>query len=309
MADSLDLTWGAWLIALLFDAIFYGCGLLQTWLYFHWYPQDRWWLKVMVLALLLLETVQLTAFFAGAYIVLIHHFGDSAALTMILWVDTAQLLAGFLSEFLVQMYFAYCVFTLDKKNLFPPIIITVLALLTMGAGAAQTILSTSLASFARLDKTKPSTTLQGVASVLCDVAITISLSLILDRRKSVHKTTDSLIKSLMINAINRGLVTSFFAALNLILFLALPGTFVFFIALIPTSKLYMNTCLATLNSRQHIKEKSRKAGQSIQLQSVITTSPSISFNSAERSIQVYNGPSVDDSATSFHSKINRKSGP
>lgn len=80
---------------------------------------------------------------------------------------------------------------------------------------------------------QPSTTLQGVASVLCDIAITISLSVILDRRKSVNKTsvrlitseywptcyyrTDSIVKSLIINAINRGLVTSVFAALNLIL--------------------------------------------------------------------------------------------
>lgn len=58
----------------------------------------------------------------------------------------------------------------------------------------------------------------------------------------------------------------------------------------------------SLNSRQHIKEKSRKAGQSIQLQSVIA-SPSISFNSAERSIQVYNGPPMEDSASNFHSKV------
>ena len=45
------------------------------------------------------------------------------------------------------------------------------------------------------------------------------------------------------------------ALLNLVLFLALPGTFYFFIGLMPSSKLYMNTMLATLNTRQHIRTK------------------------------------------------------
>ncbi|GJJ14070.1 hypothetical protein Clacol_008327 [Clathrus columnatus] len=179
--------------------------------------------------------------------------------------DTTQLIAGFLSAFLVQMYFAYCVYT------------------------SQTVLTTILGSFAKLDSTKPSTTVQAIATVLCDIAITISLTTLLDRGKSFNKQTDSIIKTLIINAINRGLVTSVFATLNLILFLALPGTFIFFIALMPTSKLYMNT----LNSRQHIKEKGKQGLQSIQLQSVITN-PSLSFNSAERNI-VFNRPSMTGS--------------
>jgi len=47
-------------------------------------------------------------------------------------------------------------------------------------------------------------------------------------------------------------LTSIAAAVNFIAFLALPGTFYFFIGLLVASKLYMNSMLATLNSRQHM---------------------------------------------------------
>ncbi|KAJ7770948.1 hypothetical protein DFH07DRAFT_768672 [Mycena maculata] len=43
------------------------------------------------------------------------------------------------------------------------------------------------------------------------------------------------------------------------LFLVKPGIFYFFIGLIPSGKLYMNSMLATLNTRDHIRNKGREA--------------------------------------------------
>ncbi|KAJ7079224.1 hypothetical protein C8R43DRAFT_1053206, partial [Mycena crocata] len=42
---------------------------------------------------------------------------------------------------------------------------------------------------------------------------------------------------------------------TMVLFLVLPDTFWFFLGLAPSSKLYMNSMLATLNTRQRIRNK------------------------------------------------------
>ncbi|KAE9401056.1 hypothetical protein BT96DRAFT_616685 [Gymnopus androsaceus JB14] len=60
-------------------------GLLQTWLYIHWYPKDHWGIKLTVAAVLITETVQSTSFFASTYQALIDDFGNSPALVVITW--------------------------------------------------------------------------------------------------------------------------------------------------------------------------------------------------------------------------------
>ncbi|KAF8961604.1 hypothetical protein BDZ97DRAFT_1191415 [Flammula alnicola] len=167
-----------------------------------------------------------------------------------------QLFATYLSAFIVQMYFAFCIYVLDRKNKIIPGIIAVLALTQIGSGLAQTIITVRLTSFTQLDSTKPVTTLEAASALLCDLMITVSLVRSLRKHKGNVKSTNSLLNNLMINAVNRGMLTAMCAALNLILFIALPGTFYFFIGLEMSGKLYMNSALATLNSRQHVVKKS-----------------------------------------------------
>jgi len=160
------------------------------------------------------------------------------------------------------MYFGYCIYILDRKNKIVPAIITALALTQIGSGLAQTIITVKLTSFTQLSSTKAVTTLQAAATLLCDCVITSSLVRTFGNHKGSVKSTNSMLNNLMINAINRGMLTAICAALNLILFLALPGTFYFFIGLELSGKLYMNSALATLNSRNHIINKSHHNGSS-----------------------------------------------
>ncbi|KAJ7695864.1 hypothetical protein B0H14DRAFT_3041452, partial [Mycena olivaceomarginata] len=59
------------------------------------------------------------------------------------------------------------------------------------------------------------------------------------------------------DAINRGVLTALSSAVNMVLFLALPNTFWFFPRTRPQAAnvMYMNSLLATLNSRQHLRDK------------------------------------------------------
>ncbi|KAJ7736073.1 hypothetical protein B0H14DRAFT_3516662 [Mycena olivaceomarginata] len=114
MASPLDSTMGIRLVSLFLAAMITG-GV-----------------KATVICLMICETLHIALFFGGTYRDLIDNFGDFAALAFITWYDWTQLLAGYLSAFIVQMYFAYCIYTLSPKHKIMPIFITILALLQIG---------------------------------------------------------------------------------------------------------------------------------------------------------------------------------
>ncbi|KAF8161690.1 hypothetical protein B0H34DRAFT_858027 [Crassisporium funariophilum] len=253
MTSALDSTFGVWLVSSFLQTILYGCGLLQTWLYFHWYSNDRWGIKAMVILLAIFETLQVTFFFASTYDNLITNFGNVTHLFVIDWVDTAQLIAGFISALIVQLYFVHCIYVLSEKQKLAPVLITILALIAFGAGLVQAIHGIQLGSFMRLDGIKAASVVQSVGTLTCDVVITMSLLRTLHSHKTETQSTNNILDTLMIHAINRGILTAIFAALALILFLTMPGTLWFVLAVELSSKLYMNSALATLNSRRRTK--------------------------------------------------------
>ncbi|KAJ7833124.1 hypothetical protein B0H14DRAFT_2591649 [Mycena olivaceomarginata] len=175
-------------------------------------------------ALRIFETMQIVFYFDGLYLNLIDDFGNPMALDIIFWHVTFRskrdlllhltnlMHPQYLSTFLVQMYFGYCIYILNPKNKFISAVIILLGLTSLGTAIALTV-----------------------------------------------RTSNSIITTLMINAVDRGALTALCAALSMILFLAKPGTLYFFLGLIPSGKLYMNSMLATLNTRQHLRSRGKNS--------------------------------------------------
>jgi len=137
-----------------------------------------------------------------------------------------------------------------------PILIVLLSLTSIGSGLAQTITITTRAkSLLLLQKTKISYSLQAAATLACDISITVSLLYNLSghKKETTVESTSTMLDKLMIVAVNRGVLIALCATANMILFLSLPDAFWFMVGLFLSSKLYMNSALATLNSRQYIK--------------------------------------------------------
>ncbi|KAJ7780727.1 hypothetical protein DFH07DRAFT_949940 [Mycena maculata] len=284
MSDSvptLAATYGAWLISLFLETLLYGIGVLQTWLYFQWYPADTWSIKLPVALVMqvdsspcswpyfnqracstrFFETTQISFFFRSSYVRFVQQFGIIQV--DLLWSDSLQLLANYLSAFTVQMYFTSSIYRLTREPANLKVhkasglgicVVAVLAMVQISAGIAQTILSYKLRSFAKLENTKAITTLQTAGSLACDIVITVYLCVFLARNKRTGlPRTEKMMNTLMINAVNRGMLTALSSGLTMILFLAFPDTFWFFLSLAPNSKLYMNSMLATLNMRKHVR--------------------------------------------------------
>ncbi|KAJ7148006.1 hypothetical protein C8R46DRAFT_1128869 [Mycena filopes] len=260
MAKSLDSTYGVAFVTLFLSTALYGMGILQAFLYFHWYPKDRWTLKAVS-----------AFFFDGLYLSLITNFGNGPALDILFWY--AQLLCGVNSTISVAssltlspQYFGHCLHLLNPRQIIVPALVVILGLVSLATAIGKPLpgprslayQTTQLGHFSRLDVTKPVMTTQSASILACDVVITTALVYTMRGKKGDIKSTNSMLTTLMVNAVSRGFLTALCALLNLILFLVKPNTFYFFIGLIMSGKLYMNSLLATLNQRDHVRNKGRE---------------------------------------------------
>ncbi|KAJ7493999.1 hypothetical protein FB451DRAFT_1551253 [Mycena latifolia] len=251
MASPLASTFGIWMVALFFISILMGTGLMQAYLYFLWYNKDNWGIKGTVTLLRVLEIVQTSLFFSATYTLLIDGFGNFDALGVIPWQATTQLLLLYISTFVAQSYFAYCIYVLQKRRILFPLLIWILSFVGLGGGVAQFILTLRIEHFPELVTTSAATNTQAALSLTCDVLITVGLCWRLNTSRTGIQSTNELLNFLIMTAINRGVLTMISAALNMILFLTQPGTFYFMFVLLISGKFYMNSMLAMLNTRKH----------------------------------------------------------
>ncbi|KAJ7239191.1 hypothetical protein B0H12DRAFT_82143 [Mycena haematopus] len=107
MSSPLDSTYGVWLVSLFLETMLYGMGILQTWIYFSGRPADVASVKWTVVFVLALETTQIVFFFRSSYFRFVERFGRIQI--DLIWADSLQLLAAYLSAFTVQLYFASCI--------------------------------------------------------------------------------------------------------------------------------------------------------------------------------------------------------
>ncbi|KAJ7932305.1 hypothetical protein B0H13DRAFT_1857138 [Mycena leptocephala] len=127
------------------------------------------------------------------------------------------------------------------------------------AGIAQTVLSYGLHSYSKPGQ------MATAASFACDIVITVYLCYFLARNKNEMSRSNTMLNTLMVNTINRGMLTALSSGLTLGLFLGYRETFWFLLSLAPNSKLYMNSMFAMLNMRKHVQAKIDQGWENINL--------------------------------------------
>ncbi|KAJ7265677.1 hypothetical protein C8J57DRAFT_1330325 [Mycena rebaudengoi] len=147
----------------------------------------------------------------------------------------------YLAIFVAQVHFARCVYHLQKENIILPAVISLLSLLAVGAGL----------EYSKLGATKVTTNLQAGAALAADALITFGLCWRLNEARGGIQSTNKILNFLIMTAVNRGVFTVIFAALNIILFFSRPGTFDFMLVIFISDKFYMNSMLAMLNTREY----------------------------------------------------------
>ncbi|KLO14799.1 hypothetical protein SCHPADRAFT_293354 [Schizopora paradoxa] len=270
---TIDTTFGAAFVGLVTSAVLYGLTLLQTYSYFGRFPRDPLHLKITVFVLWILDTLHLGLCTTAIYWYLVRNFNNQAQLAFTHWTMNLQTDCNGVIGFVVELFFAQRVWKVSK-NMFLTGIICVLAFLHCGLGIYFTVQAFILKEFSRYSQLtvsrftsfksvllQISNTFQWVTSVglggaaAADIIIAVSLVYFLGKNRTGFEATDSLITTLMIYAINTGLLTSICASLAVICFAIMPLNFIWLSFFWCLGKLYVNSLLASLNSRMQLRER------------------------------------------------------
>jgi len=151
-------------------------------------------------------------------------------------------------------YFARTLYVFEKNNIFCSLLIVALALVSFGGGVAQCVVGHS-GHFGSEATRLTTVSIQTAGALACDIAITVSLCVVFRHRKTCMRSTNSVLHTLTMYAIGRGILTSIAAAQSFICVFALPDTYYFIVGTLLSEKLYMNSMLFSLNSRQHVRNQ------------------------------------------------------
>ncbi|KAH9841388.1 uncharacterized protein C8Q71DRAFT_327139 [Rhodofomes roseus] len=250
--SELNATFGVLLIGFIFAVTLYGLTFFQTYIYYSRFPSDTTLSKWTIALLWAVDTATTTLLSHTLYYYLITSFmAPFDALDVTKTFVSENALAAF-GIFLVQVFYAYRVFTLNGKNPVIPGAISFIALvnLVLGIVSAAKIAQQPL-FYNFVDHTiKVLTGIQYGLSTLANLLIVGSLFVYLQpSRFPGMKAVDGWYEYIAVYFINRGSCFTLLQLASLLLFVIIPKQQVWILFHFVTSKTYVNSLLLMLNFR------------------------------------------------------------
>ncbi|KAG6811391.1 hypothetical protein H0H92_007635 [Tricholoma furcatifolium] len=253
---TVDDTLGAVFIGFAVACCLYGVVASQVFSYFYRFPQDRPHLKLTVVAILLLSTSDQA--FIGH---LVYHYSitdyaqpGSLLAATVTWSLILQLTVGSIVGAIVKASFGLRVWRFSGKNY---LITGLIMLLTFGQLAMAivfTVKSFQLPSIFAVFRLRTLGTISLALGVATDVVTAASLCYFLLRLRTGLHSSDSIVNSLILYAINTGALTGACSLTTILLFNFGPEDSLYFIAVyFVVSKMYAISYMATLNTRRTVR--------------------------------------------------------
>lgn len=256
---SLNNTLGALFVGLVLSTALFGLTTMQTYIYFVNYPSDQTLLKWFVGVLWTLDFTHTFLISHAAYHFFILEYRHILGLNQGEWSIIVEVGVTTAVTFLVQCFLAYRLHRLNKGNWFLTGCILLLALGHVGLGTASTVRLFQIGQFSRLPEISNILSSTLIVMAVNDTVITASLCYYL------HKTQKQAIRNgskrhdavrlLILYTIETGLLTSVIGAIDAAFALAMPKNWIFIALEFLLAKLYVNSLLTILNSRNSIRNK------------------------------------------------------
>lgn len=266
--SQLDTTYGRTFIGLVVSAILFGVTVLQTFLYYRNYPKDSKLIKWMVAILWILDAAQLSLSTVTIYWYLVTNFNNPEALARTFWSMNVQTDCNGLIGLIVECFFARRVWLLSRNYILTGAII-LLSCVHFALGIVFTIDSFLLPSANDFNQLIWVTSAGLGSAAAADLLIASSLCYYLLKSRTGFSRTDSLITTLTLYSLTTGLITGVIASLVVVTFAVVPADYIWEAFFWLLGKFYVNSLLATLNSRDSLREKaSPKEGTFLHLSGV-----------------------------------------
>ncbi|GLB40667.1 hypothetical protein LshimejAT787_0805380 [Lyophyllum shimeji] len=270
---QLDSKLGAAFLGNLFAGIFYGVTCVQSYIYYKGSAKDREWFRMLIFSLWFLDTLHLAFVTHGLYFYLVSNFGNLTALVYPTWsilvrhavsdwridhIDTwrrAEIYLTCVSDFIIRCIFGRRVWMMTGRSKVLAACVAATSLSTFVTGFAFATRAFSVKTFENFAKISYFLYTALGSGVAADLLIAGSLCISLSRSRIGFKKTDSLVNLLMMYAINTSLLTTVCSAACFITYAIWPKEFTFIGIYFSLPKLYLNSLLAMLNSREALSEK------------------------------------------------------
>ncbi|KAJ7246105.1 hypothetical protein B0H12DRAFT_1126802 [Mycena haematopus] len=230
------------------NTFLYGILVMQTISYYQDFKKDKLWLRFFVLYLFVVETVNTGMCAATIYEPLVGEFGTASPMSRFPSLLPSQPVLEVAISVPVQFFYAWRL-SVIMRNYFIPALIGMTSVTSMVGAVWTSIIVHQIKFYASKPKVNTTALIWSCAASAADLIITVSLFWTLSRRKTGIKRTDDTINTIARHAIQTGLLTVTFGALDVGLFVALPNNTLSFFFDFGLPKLYSNSLVSTLNAR------------------------------------------------------------
>ncbi|KAI6107467.1 hypothetical protein EDD16DRAFT_107762 [Pisolithus croceorrhizus] len=255
-----------------------GFDLCYTYVYYMAYcSKDASTVKFLVAATCILDTLHVSFMCHMLYHYLVTNYGVPTSLDYIVWSFPASALVNLLVIVVVQFFFAHKIYRLCRREVrwLVTVPIILLVLVMYGSGMVVVVLMFVDHKTSTLTETWYYTVTPSAATVVAaEVLITVSLCILLydGSSYSPFPRAKRLVNTLIIYAINRCLLALLVSLGVLAVNVDQQSSWTMGLDLI-VGKLYTNSLLASLNTREYLRSQSSTAMSILNLSALHSADP------------------------------------
>ncbi|KAF4588562.1 hypothetical protein EYR40_010115 [Pleurotus pulmonarius] len=187
--------------------------VVQSFIYYQTYKNDKKWVRYLILYLFLAETLNTALIMCTMYEPLVLRYGTKEGVTKI---PINPFVTVFIST-PIQLFFAWRIRIISQSKVLT-VIISFFSLSSFIGGIAAPIATkvTDSTSYDRLPRIAPTIITWLTSAATTDIIIAVSLVYHLYRMKTGVRSTDDLVNRIMRLTIQTGMITALFATLDVI---------------------------------------------------------------------------------------------
>ncbi|KAI0749984.1 hypothetical protein C8Q80DRAFT_659906 [Daedaleopsis nitida] len=247
----LDRTIGALLVGSFLSTILYGLGLHQVYRYARLYPKDTPFIRILVITVFTLETLQVVFSMHACYHTLVTNYFNPVALFQLYWTENLITVTGCLIIISSEMFFIRRVSLISCRY---KVIAWLAAAFLVVKLAGDIALSakgfSSNSAFQTYTNNSRMIAPPLVAVTAANALMTGSLVACLRKSRENYTGRDSLLDVATLYVVNTGLLILIADIIMLILAVARMNDLYWVTMHLIAARLYMNTLLCVLNSRK-----------------------------------------------------------
>ncbi|KIM77150.1 hypothetical protein PILCRDRAFT_825708 [Piloderma croceum F 1598] len=262
--SDISSTFGAMLLGGLVAVGLSGVLGVQTFVYLKLYSNDSARTKILVGLTWLLDTLHTCFVCAGVWYYLIAHFGDTTTIDFIPWSVALTVAITAVITLLVHCFYVHRIYRLTSKSWYFSGPIAVMAFLRLVAACVSTGEMIRIKTFTGFASQVGWVFTAGLSlSSAADICITAVLCYKLRTSRTASTSMNEILDSLVIYTLENGSLTSAATVASMICWVAMPQNKIFLAIHVAIAKLYANSLLATLLTRNQLRDSRKSSSHAL----------------------------------------------